>query len=421
MGKRFGGRLKSRRRIERQMDQKQDNPFMAALEKFEATEANLVKLERLWEEMEKMIPSGIVFGDSPEHEDRLRAFTSLMDVLPLIDGWKPSAEPPSLHEIAQNRLDAMEVGEFEAQVSVERWIDEPARELREYRHRFNSKRRALIRDMLVELIDTIDADLRTIRAKASDAEPGTELPAEYWTDLKEHVAQIEVLLGSSVERPPRWGDLRRHAHFGYIGDLNDIEKFDWPTIKDALRKGLYGANEPIPVAVDDLADLVQAKPRGAIATKLNWEHLDDETYERLIFALISQEADYENPEWLMQTRAADRGRDLSVYRVSTDSLSGTMRQRVVIQCKHWLSKSVSLPDVSQVNEQMALWSNPRVDILIVATSGRFTADAVTWVEQHNAKGIAPRVEMWPESHLERLLAARPALIAEFGLRSDSLA
>ena len=65
---------------------------------------------------------------------------------------------------------------------------------------------------------------------------------------------------------------------------------------------------------------------------------------------------------------------------------------------------------------MALWTDPRVDVLVVATSGRFTADAVTWIEQYNAGGGSRRIEPWAESHLERLLAARPALIAEFQLR-----
>jgi hypothetical protein len=132
--------------------------------------------------------------------------------------------------------------------------------------------------------------------------------------------------------------------------------------------------------------------------------------------LISDAAGYENPEWLMQTRAPDRGRDLSVTRVSTDELAGTSRQRVIIQCKHWLSRSVNLQDITAAKDQMALWNDPRVDVLVLATSGRFTADAVTWVERHNANGGSPRVEMWPESHLERLVAARPALIAEFKLR-----
>ena len=258
--------------------------------------------------------------------------------------------------------------------------------------------------------------MRTLRHEANEHEGPHQIEAEFWTDLQTHVKQIEVLLGSSVQRPARWGDLHRHMYFGYIGDLDDIENTDWPQVKDGLRKGLYGANEPLPVSVQDLGDLVSAKPRGAIATELAWSKLDDEEFERLIFSLISDTPGYENPEWLMQTRAPDRGRDLSVWRVIKDELAGTQRFRVVIQCKHWTSRSVAVPDAAGAKEQMVLWSDPKVDVLVIATSGRFTADAVTWIEKHNATGSSPRIEMWAESHLERLLAARPGLIAEFSLR-----
>lgn len=210
--------------------------------------------------------------------------------------------------------------------------------------------------------------------------------------------------------------MMRHMNYGYAGDLHDIEAFDWPDIKTTLRKGLYGVNEAVPVEAADLASLVSAKPSGPITTALSWSSIDDEAFERLIFTLISDTQGYENPEWLMQTRAADRGRDLSVMRIIQDELSGTLRHRVIIQCKHWTSKSVSVPEVVATKEQMDFWTNPRVDVLIFATSGRFTADAVTWIETHNAKGTSLRIEMWPESHLERLLASRQAVIAELGLR-----
>jgi hypothetical protein len=390
---------------------------MAALEQFEATEANLGKLERLWEEMSQMIPSGIVFGSSHEYEDRERSFALLLASLPKIEGWRPTAAPPALDAIAQKRFDALELGEPGAEQSVESWIEEPGAELRKYRFRFNNMRRALIREPLVGLIDRIDADIRTVReAAGGDPPPGLQFGPEVWTPMKEHLKQIEVLLGSSVPKPARWSDMLRHMHFGFEGDLRDIEKLDWPDVKGTLRKSLYGVNEAVPVQIEDLASLVAAHPKGPITTVLAWTKLDDEAFERLLFALISNTPGYENPEWLMQTRAPDRGRDLSVTRVTQDALSGTLRQRVVIQCKHWTSRSVSLTDASVTKEQMSLWTNPRVDILIIATSGRFTADAVTWIENHNGVGGPPRIEMWPESHLERLLAARPAVIAEFGLR-----
>jgi hypothetical protein len=264
-------------------------------------------------------------------------------------------------------------------------------------------------------MDQVDADLQVIRWEVGHPEPQATLACPWWDQLRGHADQIEVLLGSS-QKPPRWYDFRRHLAYGHGGDLNDIEQHDWPTIKDGLRKNLYGVNEPLPIEVDDLSDVVTAKPTGAVTTALHWNKLDDDYFERLLFALISSEPGYENPEWLMRTRAPDRGRDLSVTRVIVDGLSGTTRQRVIIQCKHWLSKSVGLPDASAVKEQMKLWPDPRVDVLVIATSGRFTTDAVQWIERHNASGEIPRIEMWPESHLERLLAARPPLIAEFRLR-----
>ena len=109
--------------------------IMAALEQFEATEANLIKLERLWDEMAALIPTGIAFGGNVEYEDRARSFDVLVASLPKIGGWKPTATPPDLDGLAQSRLDAMELDEPSAHVPVERWIEEPGRELQEYRKR----------------------------------------------------------------------------------------------------------------------------------------------------------------------------------------------------------------------------------------------------------------------------------------------
>lgn len=397
--------------------QPQASPIMAAIEQFEAAEANLIKLERLWDELSGAIPTGVSFGSNPEYEDRARSYGLLLIALPKIDGWRPAAEPSDLDGVAQSRFDAMEIAEPSAELSVERWIEEPGRELREYRFRLNNKRRALIRDPLVGLVDQIDADLRAIREVAgNEPEANHQLDKAVWSDMREHLKQIEVLLGSSVKKPERWSDMMRHMHFGYVGDLHDIESLDWPQVKAGLRKGLYGANEAVPVGVEDLGSLVASRPVGPVTTALAWANLDDQSFERLIFSLISDTPGYENPEWLMQTRAPDRGRDLSATRVVQDELSGTSRSRVVIQCKHWLSRSVNLQEVAGAKDQMALWSNPRVDVLTIATSGRFTADAVAWIESHNASGASIKIEMWPESHLERVLAGRPAVIAEFGLR-----
>jgi hypothetical protein len=65
---------------------------------------------------------------------------------------------------------------------------------------------------------------------------------------------------------------------------------------------------------------------------------------------------------------------------------------------------------------MKLADGDPVDVLIIATSGRFTNDAVSWIEKHNHARERPYIEMWAESHLESLLAQRPYLIAGFDLR-----
>lgn len=225
-----------------------------------------------------------------------------------------------------------------------------------------------------------------------------------------------ALLGDSVTRPKRWGDLLRHLKFGKICDLVDITKTDWPMVKSSIWSSLTEEDEPIPSEVTDLSHLVATHPSGQIATKLLWDNIGEDEFERLIFVLISSVTGYENPEWLMKTRAADRGRDLSVTRVIIDSLSGVIRQRVIIQCKHYLKTSISAEDIALLKEQIKLWEPPRVHVLIIASSGRFTADAVSLIERHNESDSALKIEMWPESHIERLLASRPAIVGEFRLR-----
>ncbi len=172
----------------------------------------------------------------------------------------------------------------------------------------------------------------------------------------------------------------------------------------------------MPVEVKDLVSLVETKPVGAVTTKLQWDRISAEEFERLLFNLISDAREYVNPQWLMHTNASDRGRDLSVERIISDELSGNQRQLVIIQAKHWTSKSVRPIDVAETLTQISLWEPPVIQALIVATSGRFTSDCVALIEKHNNEGKRPHIEMWAESHLELLLARRPHLVSEFNLR-----
>lgn len=165
-----------------------------------------------------------------------------------------------------------------------------------------------------------------------------------------------------------------------------------------------------PLAFNPLAD----SSRSPVA--LRWSNLTAEGFERLMFALASEAEGYAEVDWLMKTTAPDHGRDIGAVRLRNDSLSGYTQERVVIQCKHWLSRSIKAEDISGEVTSIDHWEHPPVDVLIFATSGRFTVDAVSWVERHNAKGTRPRVEMWNDAKLESLLSDRPHLVLAFELR-----
>lgn len=394
-----------------------DSPINSALRQFEATEANLAKLERLWSKIVKQTPGGLQFGSDPAYEELVRTYEDILVALPRIDGWRPEKVPMDLNAMGQSRLDAKEIGEISAEMAIEEEIEAPGREIAKYRHQLNKKRRQLIRTVMSDLIAAVDETILALsKSLPKRPRPASKVKSPNWDKLVNQIQEIDSLLGTAFPRPSRWRDIQRHLGFGMMQDLMDIIRLDWPEIKSGLHYGLYDEDDPIPVEVADLDTLAAAQPKGQVITKLRWDLLSGEAFERLVFSLICSAPGYENPEWLIHTNAPDRGRDLSVYRVIGDSLSGTMRSRVVIQCRHRMKKSVSPSDIGDLKEQIAIWEPPKIDILIIATTGRFTSDAVASIEKHNAGDRALRIEMWPESHLERLLAKRPDLIAEFRLR-----
>jgi hypothetical protein len=391
-----------------------------ALEQFDVVEANVHRLEKVWEEISQLIPEGgpsFTDGVGPEdqrYRELLRAYQKIIKALPPIGNCTIETVPWELNPIGQAPLDALEIGEFEAQLSVETSILAPGREIEEYRAALIQARRELVRDHLIRLIGVIDPLLQElVPVVPSDRQP---IKDERWERLVDALRQVVRLTGSTMPGRARWRDLRRHMSIGQGVDLHDIARLDWPSVRKEIEANLYSELEPLPVTVANIADLVRAKPSGPVTTKLNWSAITDEEFERLLFNIVAEARDYANPQWLTHTNAPDRGRDISAERVSSDSLSGTRNQRVIIQAKHWLSKSIRPVDVSQALTQMALWEPPRVHVLVVATSGRFTSDAVAWVEKHNEASKQPVVEMWPETHLELLLAQRSHLTAEFKLR-----
>jgi Restriction endonuclease len=241
------------------------------------------------------------------------------------------------------------------------------------------------------------------------------MPTPEWDLLKGWFKTIDALLGKSVGRAPRWSMMTRHIGFGVRQDYDDIVNHDWPNVRQWLERALYGETDPLPVNAADLGDLVRAKPKGPVCTELNWSVLTPAEFERLIFNIIDRTAGYTNPQWLTHTNAPDRGRDLSVERIVQDPLVGSRTSRIILACKH--TDSVNLSTVTDLREQMKLWEPPRVDELIIVSSGRFTTDAIDYIEKHNRGTEVMRIEMWASTQLEQLLADRPELIADFHLRN----
>lgn len=382
-----------------------------AIRDFDAAETTLRRLESVWERLVALVPQGFAFlrgsREAIEYEDLCRAFHDLSHGLPPIDGFRIDSEPMSLDDIAQERIDLREIGEIAAINSVQSAVAKPGEEVREYRYRFTRARRRVARDRILELIGAIEGNLRTLTSRvARDREP---IADSAWDDLLEELSELERLAGSVTARRGRWDNLHRHLAWAQGVDLHDIASADWPSVLADINAGLYTDTEPMPVTGVDLGTVAQDRLEGRVSTKLAWTAIDDEGFERLIFNLISNTAGYENPRWLTKTHAPDGGRDLSVERVHNDPLGGTKRQQVVIACKHWRSRSITPDVLSALLARIPLSEPPAVDILVIATSGRFTHDAVRLIEARNNSRLRPEVEPWAESHLEGLLAQRPDL------------
>ena len=79
--------------------------------------------------------------------------------------------------------------------------------------------------------------------------------------------------------------------------------------------------------------------------------------------------------------------------------------RVIFQCKHWVSHPIAVREVTMIVNQMSLWTPPPLNELVIVTSGRFTTDAIQWIEKHNFERRNPWIVMCPNSHLELLASA----------------
>ena len=360
-----------------------------------------------------MIPTGPSRGSSREYEDLRRAWVSLLAGLPLIDGWAVTEQLPDADEAGQAFIDYLEIDE--PPFALMNQLEEAGSQLDEYRFRLAQARRRAIRERLDTLTSTINETLpRIVESVPRDSVGPLEDPRT--TTIEDSISEIERLLGDTTERKGRWGDLHRHIHFGEGHDWHDIAEFDWPSVRADIEAASLSEADPLTVPAIDLGVAASARPGGGASIGLAWTSLDDDGFERLLFDLVRGFPSYQNVEWLMKTRAPDRGRDLSAERIIQDDGGTTRTERVIIQAKHWTTKSVGPSDIMNTLAALSLWEPPVVRALVIAASGRFTTDAVAVVEKHNADGKLPFIELWPDSRLETLLSQRPGLIASYSLR-----
>lgn len=377
-----------------------------ALDQFDRTLANVKSLGDLWRRYRLHVPKVAEFGlDTPHINQIRREFADITKSLPSIDGEFLEAKLLALDDISQMIIDADELNLPEVYRDMINQIELPRIQLENYEYQLIQKRRTLVRSRIDEVIVNVDNLLRsTILVQGGFKFPNG---GEDWITFRSMISELDRLLEPDSLSDTRLSDLHRHLYFAEPHDLRDILNHDWPSVRAALIDLVFDG-EPLVVSVDDLGELVRSQPTGSVTSELPWEKLDPETFERLIFDLLRTADGYENTQWLMKTNAPDRGRDLSTDRVTSDKLSGTKRIHILIQCKCWINRSINVPDILALLAETELWDRPFA-VVIIATPGRFTQDAVDWQEKRESKGGFPAVEFWPGSHLEHLIASRSSL------------
>lgn len=184
------------------------------------------------------------------------------------------------------------------------------------------------------------------------------------------------------------------------------------------RIGLAAFSKILFVEAMGMRDVVGEHPLLQVdrtAKPLNWKAIKADAFENLIFLLMQQAEGYSNVAWLMHTNAPDHGRDISAVRTRHDPLSGVIRERLIVQCKHYSDGSVTDTEIGNGLISIEHWDSPPIDVFVVVTCGKYTANAVSYVESHNNRGRRPRIEIWNDAHLEVLLAGYPGLRDAFNL------
>src|SRR5438445_797648 len=131
-----------------------------ALKQFEAVEANLAKLDQLWNQIKKLMPSinEIQVKEEEQYLHIMRCFQQITTQMPKIDGFELKVCLDHPDDIMRLKLDSLD-GELSERAALDSDLYRQGQMLNDYRFRSESKRRELARQNIRELVARIDANL----------------------------------------------------------------------------------------------------------------------------------------------------------------------------------------------------------------------------------------------------------------------
>jgi hypothetical protein len=108
-----------------------------ALKQFEAVEANLGKLDQLWKQIAKLLPSlnDIQVENEDQYLQLKRSFEQIGKQMPKIDGFQLNVCLEHPDDIVRLKVDCLEAGEFTDRVAIEADLHRQGEVLSDYRFR----------------------------------------------------------------------------------------------------------------------------------------------------------------------------------------------------------------------------------------------------------------------------------------------
>ncbi len=222
---------------------------MEALSTMDIVEGNLVKLERVWAEIDQMLPAPGSGPSGVDGEDAYRAkhriLSDLVAVMPNIDGFELTDEMLNAEAVVPMMIDFHEIGEPEALASIDQILRAQGHSLEQYRYRFTKKRRELLRRAIEWLADEIGDAEAILEDEADDAQVAR---------IVGRVRDLAMVFDRLGRQPIGWEGvlvLLREELDGLPSGFAER----WSGVRDQLDSLTRDEAEAVPTGVADLSEL----------------------------------------------------------------------------------------------------------------------------------------------------------------------